>query len=95
MDMLKRKQDHILGYVITAAVSHRLPATEAAFAVRTVHVEFVVDKVALGQDFLCNESYFLCQYNSTDVSYLFMYGWGGTVGPLMATVQQRHSFTPL
>jgi hypothetical protein len=37
------------GSAIAQAVSHRLPTAADRFEPRSAHVEFVVDKVALGQ----------------------------------------------
>jgi hypothetical protein len=44
-----------------------LSLRRSGFAPGSIHVEFVVNKVALGQVFLLSSSVFSCQYHSTMV----------------------------
>lgn len=41
----------------------------ARFSIRSFRIEFLVDKVALGQSFFFNTSVSRCQCHSTDASY--------------------------
>ena len=54
----------IPGYAIAQAVIRRHLTAEAGFDSRTVHVGFVLDKVALGES-----SVLLCHYYSTNAPY--------------------------
>jgi len=44
----------------------------AGFDIRSVHVGFVVDKVAVGQVFLQVRWFFPCQHHSISAPYLFL-----------------------
>jgi hypothetical protein len=55
----------------------------------SMHVGFVVDKVALGQVFLRVLRFFPCQYHSTVFLHTHISSGGWTVCPLAAAVQRR------
>ena len=63
------------------------------FCSRAVHAGFVVAKVAQRQVLLQVIPFSSANYNSTIAPYPFIM-WGWTMGPLKATVPQRHCLTP-
>jgi hypothetical protein len=60
----------VLCSAMAQAVSRRLLTAETRFDPGSVHVGFVVDKVALGQVFSPSTSGFPCQFHSTGAPLL-------------------------
>jgi hypothetical protein len=73
---------------LVAGPSPRSPG----FTTGSIHVGFVVDKVALGQIFLL-VLVFPCQYHSTIILHTHTSSAGWTICQLVAALQ-RHCFTP-
>jgi hypothetical protein len=69
---------------LVASLSQRRPV----FVQRSVHMGFVVDKVALGQVFL-RLLWLSHQYNPTVALYTHISSGGWTIGPLAAAVQRQ------
>jgi hypothetical protein len=80
------------GRTMAQAVIRRPLTAEARVHARSAHVEFVVDKVALGQVFLRVLRFSPVKYNSTVAVQLIASG-GWTIYPLVAAVHRR-SLTP-
>jgi hypothetical protein len=70
---------------LVASLSPRWPG----FATRSVHVGFVVDKVALDQDFLRVLRFSLANATPLWLSKLIHRLGGWTIGPLVAAVQRQ------
>jgi hypothetical protein len=63
------------------------------FALGSVHVGFVMDKLALAEVFLPSSSVFPCQYHFTVAPHTHISPEGWAIGPLIASVL-RHSLSP-
>jgi hypothetical protein len=59
-------RDEKFGHAMAQAVSRRPLTAESGFVSGSIHVRFVVDKVALGQVFLC-----VLRFSSVDIPPLF------------------------
>jgi hypothetical protein len=83
-----------IGRAIAQAVSRRLLTAETRFAPRSVHVGFVVEKVALGKIFLPVFRFFPVSIIPPLLHIYSCIIWGLDKGPIRGQVPQRHNLNP-
>jgi hypothetical protein len=85
----------VLGRAIAQAVSRQIRTAVARVQAQVGHVRFVMDKVALGQDF-SQYFYFPCQFSFHRLLHIHHHlsSGTGTIGQLVADVPSELSPTP-